>query len=363
MGNTFMTGNYVNGIFQDASNNIGIGAAPSGTYKFDVTGTGRFTGNVGVGATLSSWNVLFSAIDISTTASFTGASSGSANMFNNAYYNGTNYIYKTSDYAFRYLQGGGIHAWYVAPSGTAGNAITFTEAMRILSTGELQFASTGGFQSNNNTIYNQSTVLVIHGGTGGLQLYDDANRSNAVIISKSSNQISFNTNGTGEKMRIGSDSLVTITQAGTTPSYGFRLVNTSGNYWGTLCGGDNFYYLYYNGTTKGKTDPSTGVYTALSDKNKKKDFELSSIGLQSILGLKPTLYRMSDESEEVDKHLGFIAQEVKDFIPQAYAESGVGEEKFIGLNFNSIVAVLVKAIQEQQATITSLQDRLTKGGL
>jgi len=41
MGNTFKTGNYVNGIFQDASNNVGIGAAPSGTYKLEVTGTAK----------------------------------------------------------------------------------------------------------------------------------------------------------------------------------------------------------------------------------------------------------------------------------------------------------------------------------
>jgi hypothetical protein len=43
MGNTFKLGNYVNAIFQDASNNVGIGAAPSGSYKLEVTGTGRLT--------------------------------------------------------------------------------------------------------------------------------------------------------------------------------------------------------------------------------------------------------------------------------------------------------------------------------
>lgn len=67
MGNTFKLGNYVNGIFQDSSNNIGIGAAPSGTYKLEVTGTAKvsstllvsgastLTGNVVIGANLLSW--------------------------------------------------------------------------------------------------------------------------------------------------------------------------------------------------------------------------------------------------------------------------------------------------------------------
>jgi hypothetical protein len=53
MGNTFKTGNYVNGIFQDTSNNIGIGAAPSGTYKFEITGTSKVSGVLTLGATLS----------------------------------------------------------------------------------------------------------------------------------------------------------------------------------------------------------------------------------------------------------------------------------------------------------------------
>ena len=41
MGNTFKLGNYVNAILQDASNNVGIGAAPSGSYKLEVTGTAK----------------------------------------------------------------------------------------------------------------------------------------------------------------------------------------------------------------------------------------------------------------------------------------------------------------------------------
>jgi hypothetical protein len=54
MGKTFSTGLLTNGIWQDASNNIGIGGSPSGSYKFDVTGTGRFTGALtGLSATFS----------------------------------------------------------------------------------------------------------------------------------------------------------------------------------------------------------------------------------------------------------------------------------------------------------------------
>jgi hypothetical protein len=87
---------------------------------------------------------------------------------------------------------------------------------------------------------------------------------------------------------------------------------------------------------------SNGAYSALSDVNKKKDFEQSNLGLNEILKLKPTLYRFKADDKFAKKELGFIAQEVREFLPQAYVES----EKFIGLNYQAITAASVKAIQE-----------------
>ena len=117
--------------------------------------------------------------------------------------------------------------------------------------------------------------------------------------------------------------------------------------------------LYLQGVGNlGNFNGTTGVYTAMSDINKKKDFELSTLGLDAILGLKPTLYRMKSEDETFDKHLGFIAQEVKDFIPQAYVEDIMNDDTFIGLNEMPIIATLVKAIQEQQVQIEELKARI-----
>ena len=121
----------------------------------------------------------------------------------------------------------------------------------------------------------------------------------------------------------------------------------------------NSTYLNFYNTGNGVTGQFTrtnGAYTALSDVNKKKDFEDSTIGLNAILGLKPTLFRMKDESDEVEKQLGFIAQEVKEFIPQAYIENG----DFIGLQDRPIIAALVKSIQEQQKQIEELKSLIKK---
>jgi hypothetical protein len=118
-----------------------------------------------------------------------------------------------------------------------------------------------------------------------------------------------------------------------------------------------FLYFAFNASDKAYIDNSTGVFVPVSDINKKKDFEDSTIGLNSILRLKPTLYRMLEE-ENTDKHLGFIAQEVKDFIPQAYVEIENDNKKFIGLNYQAITATLVKAMQEQQTLINGLLQRI-----
>jgi hypothetical protein len=94
--------------------------------------------------------------------------------------------------------------------------------------------------------------------------------------------------------------------------------------------------------TVGTFNMTTGIYTPVSDINRKKDFEDSTIGLNAILALKPTLFRMKDEDETKEKTLGFIAQQVKPYIPQAYVEN----KDFIGLSDRPIIAALVKSMQE-----------------
>ena len=180
-----------------------------------------------------------------------------------------------------------------------------------------------------------------------------AHNNGALVFGKYTNNNDLN--NVTERMRITSGGQVQIKQAGNTLNNdGLGLYNTSGNIWGILGGGDNNLYIGYNYAARGYFSSSTGVYINLSDKNKKKDFEQSTIGLNAILSLKPTLYRMKTDDTEGNKELGFIAQEVKEFIPQAFVES----EDFIGLNYNAIVTTLVKAIQEQTQIIKDLEARI-----
>ena len=97
---------------------------------------------------------------------------------------------------------------------------------------------------------------------------------------------------------------------------------------------------------------TTGVYTAVSDINKKKNFEESNLGLDAVLKLKPTLYNMISQDNSEPKELGLIAQEVKDVISQAYVQC----DDFIGINYNPIIVTLVKAIQELNTKIENLKN-------
>jgi hypothetical protein len=191
----------------------------------------------------------------------------------------------------------------------------------------------------------------INGNGGALQLTATNEYSSAygtMIFNR------FDGSTTLESMRITSGGQVQIKQGADGYTEGLRWINTLSNRWTFVNGGDNNLYIAFNEADRGIFNSSTGVYTAQSDVNKKKDFEQSTIGLNAILGLNPTLYRMKTDETEGSKELGFIAQEVKEFIPQAYVENGI-ENKFIGLNYNAIVAALVKGMQEQQAQIEELR--------
>jgi hypothetical protein len=98
------------------------------------------SGNLGLGVTPSAWST-FKAFDIGSASSIVGASTTTAVGFNN-YWSGTNYIYKTSTAALDYRQTSSGHAWYTAPSGTAGNAISFTQAMTLDASGNLGVGTT-----------------------------------------------------------------------------------------------------------------------------------------------------------------------------------------------------------------------------
>jgi hypothetical protein len=148
-------------------------------------------GNLGLGVTPSAWLSTIKAFDVNAVGALWGFASGSnvqTGVTNNAFLNSSSqYIYKTSATASNYLQNQGSHIWFNAPSGTAGNAITFTQAMTLNASGNLGVGTTspaqkldvtGGIRSSNGGNEN----IFITGGT------------NTASIQQTSTGLYFNSN-------------------------------------------------------------------------------------------------------------------------------------------------------------------------
>jgi hypothetical protein len=102
------------------------------------------SGNLGLGVTPSAWVSTWRAIQLAGGSLYTnaGGTTGQIALGQNWYYDGTNNFYINSAAASDYYQFGGSHVWRTAPSGTAGNAISFTQAMTLNASGFLGIGET-----------------------------------------------------------------------------------------------------------------------------------------------------------------------------------------------------------------------------
>jgi hypothetical protein len=134
---TSSTAGYIN----TDNGSAGLEIRTNGTARMYVDNSG----NLGLGVTPSAWSGM-RAMDIGDGAfsiSADGGGTGDGSLTWNGYYNGSNWIYKyTGGVATRYCQSETGHAWFTAPSGTAGNAITFTQAATLTAAGNLVVGDT-----------------------------------------------------------------------------------------------------------------------------------------------------------------------------------------------------------------------------
>jgi len=140
----------------------------------DLRATLDASGNLGLGVVPSAWSG-YRALQIGAYLNLS-YNAGFSVFGNNAYNNGTNWIYRNTDAATDYYQYNGTHVWRTAPSGTAGNAITFTQAMTLDASGNLLVGTSsartnffnGGFgaalQVEGTT--NTAKTLSVFGNTG-----------------------------------------------------------------------------------------------------------------------------------------------------------------------------------------------------
>ena len=152
--------------------------APFGVFSwYDGAGGTRMTLNstgLGVGVTPSAWWSNEKALQIGSGAFFSGRTANpdvaeiGANQFINS---SLQRIYIGNGYASRYQQDGGVHQWFTAPSGTAGNPISganaFVQAMTLDASGNLLVGTTSTGGSASNSVKNVGGVFsTVNGATG-----------------------------------------------------------------------------------------------------------------------------------------------------------------------------------------------------
>jgi hypothetical protein len=163
-----LLGSYVNESIIGTLTNHAVGFWSNNSKKMTLT-TG---GNLGLGVTPSAWGTLFNVLQSHYGTYFGASTSGGSVMGNNNYYNGANYIYTNSDYATQYQQASGTHFWRISTSGTAGNAISFTQAMTLNASGNLSIGNTNdtykldvsGTGRFTGTIYGGGNIEVVNAG-------------------------------------------------------------------------------------------------------------------------------------------------------------------------------------------------------
>jgi hypothetical protein len=333
------------------------------------------SGNLGLGVTPSAWGSGLKAIDIGNgSAIFNPGSSAQTWIYNNAY-NNSGAKYKNSGLgASWYQMVEGAHAWYTAPSGTAGNAISFTQAMTLDASGNLGVGTT-------------SPAVRFHiAGTGapGLRIQDLDGTNQFGDIGCNGGEVSYvarnnTSNGAhvwygwdgstfSERARItsGGDLLVGKTSSSTaTPGFEVRkvdatttsLVVTTAGYFNALFNrqtddGDSIIFQRQNSSVG-----SISVKTTLTSYNVTSDYRLKNTiapmtgALARVALLKPCTYKWNVDGSGGE---GFIAHELAEVVPHAVtgekdAVDADGNPKHQGIDVSFLVATLTAAIQELKA--------------
>ncbi len=183
----------------------GTGAAGSQAERMRLDSSG----NLGLGVTPNTWTT-YKALQVNSSLALMG--DGAASIYgNNAYYN-SGWKYANSNYAALYVQnngGNGAHAWYTAPSGTVGNAITLTQAMTLDASGNLGIGVTSvasklhvkvtGGSDDTLFSYGANQDNFITAGSSGVTIFRNLGTERARIDSSGNLLVGTTSQITGEK--------------------------------------------------------------------------------------------------------------------------------------------------------------------
>ena len=252
------------------------------------------SGNLGLGVTPST-STLFKTIELGTVGNTIAGRAGNSTlaMGANWIYN-SGFKYANNGTASQYETTGGVHYWYTAASGTAGNAISFTQAMTL--------------DASSNLMVGTTTNAI--------------NDSNSIVI------VSNNGSVVGQ----------VICNHGTGTGSGERFANFG--YAGSAIGS-----ITQNGTT-------AVLYNTTSDQRLKEniqDAESSSSLIDAI-----QVRQFDWKSDGSHTRYGFVAQELVTVAPEAVHQP-TDTDEMMAVDYSKLVPMLVKEIQSLRQRVAQLE--------
>jgi len=346
--NTSATDNSAFGDSALSSNTTGLYNDAHGRTSLLSNTTGQSNAGFGYSSLLSNSTGSYNtAIGNSSLYSNTTASNNTAVGYQAGYTNSTGTANTFTGYQAGYTSNATATNGYNTATGyQAGKGLTTGVQNSFFGFGSGQLITSGG----KNTI-----VGAYDGNTGGL---DIRTASNYIVLS----------DGDGNPILISSQNgsiAANHTSTAGNPQFEFRRGGTTRYVIWNDNSTNNLNIVPASFTSGVTLTPSATSWSAYSDRRIKSNIVDLDYGLDTIMAIQPRRYTVIANGEN---SIGFIAQELKEVLPEAV----VGEEipfddadtpqerssKTMGIAKDHIIPVLVKAIQELKAEVDSLKAQI-----
>ena len=377
--------------------NTGFWFPAADTIAASTGGTRRLTldssGNLGLGVTPSAWGTGYKAIQFPS-GTYGGGSfvidNGSPAIAANAY-NNSGWKYVNNDFATIYQSRSGEHQWYTAASGTAGNAISFTQAMTLDASGNLGVGQTSpSYKLDVSGSARITSRLYVDTGTAALPSYSFVGWTDTGIWNPTGTSIGFSTSGT-ERARITSGGYFKASNDGAylgstggyhelrtnNATYVAYITNTNATPSGAVIEyssaapngtGNLFLYCGDNTAERASIRSNGGIanYQAndvnLSDARLKTDIAPVASYWDKIKSLEVVSFKYKDQTDDI-ANIGVIAQQVESVAPEFVSNEGFGtapegEAPYKTIYTTDMYHAAIKALQEAMARIETLEAKI-----